>query len=216
MAEKVETALARLIRILPLEEKQESCGAEIKKLHQQVLRSFVKRGRILSKQEMAELISDVEHAVTILKNSDMVVFSETGEPVGAYPFTMEEREHKVLVNGHEVHAMCALDALAVSPMFGMKTQISSKCRITGSPVVIHQSGKTIDNPEVAGEYRFGIIWGAASSGACCADSLCMEMMFLKDKAIADKWLFEDPANREVFTLDEAVDFGAQFFTPLMS
>ena len=98
---------------------------------------------------MAELISNVEHAETILKNSDMVVFSETGEPVGAYPFTLEAREHKVLVNGHEVHAMCALDALAVSPMFGMKTQISSKCRIAGSSVVIHQSGKTIDNPEVA-------------------------------------------------------------------
>ncbi len=216
MAEKVETALARLISILPLEEKQESCGAEIKNLHQQVLRSFVERGRILSKQEMAKHISDVEHAVTILKSSDMVVFSETGEPVGAYPFTMEEREHKVRVNGHEVHAMCALDALAVSPMFGMKTQISSKCRVTGSPVVIHQSGKTIDNPEVADDVRFGIIWGAASACASCANSLCMEMMFLKDKMIADTWLSEDPANREVFTLNEAVDFGAQFFTPLMS
>ena len=48
MSEKVKTALARLISILPLEEKQESCGAEIKILHQQVLRSFVEWGRILS------------------------------------------------------------------------------------------------------------------------------------------------------------------------
>ncbi len=216
MAEKVETALARLSSILPLEEKQASCGAEIKNLHQQVHRSFVERGRILSKQEMAQLVGDVEHAVTILKNSDMVVFSVTGEPVGAYPFTMEEREHKVRVNGHEVHAMCALDALAVSPMFGMKTQISSKCRVTGSPVVIHQSGKAIDNPEVAGDVRFGIIWGAASASASCANSLCMEMMFLQDQMIADTWLSEDPANREVFSLNEAIDFGAQFFTPLMS
>lgn len=216
MTEKVKKALTRLISILPLKEKQESCGTEIKNLHQQVLRSFVERGRILSKQEMAKHVNDVEHAVAIMKNSDMIVFSETGEPVGAYPFTMEEREHEVLVNGHEVHAMCALDALSVSPMFGMKTQVSSKCRITGSPVVIHQSGKTIDNPEVVDDIRFGIIWGAASACSCCANSLCMEMMFLKNKMIADAWLTEDPANREVFSLDEAVEFGAQFFTPLMS
>jgi len=31
----------------------------------------------------------------MLKEKDMVVFSEAGNPVGAYPFTMEKREHVV-------------------------------------------------------------------------------------------------------------------------
>lgn len=216
MSEKIETALNRLIGVLPLKEKQESCGAEIKQLHKKVLRSFVEKGRILTKKEMAEQVRNIEEAVKVLKLNDMVVFSEAGDPVGAYPFTMEAREHKVRVNGHEVHAMCALDALAVSPMFGMRTQISSVCRVTGHPVFIEQSGKTIANPKEAGDLRFGIVWGAMNACSCCANSLCMEMIFLKDGKIAEKWLAEDPNNREIFTLQEAVEFGAQFFVPLMS
>ena len=47
----------------------------------------------------------------------MVVTSEDKELVGTYPFTMEDREYKVAINGNEVNAMCAIDALAVSLMF---------------------------------------------------------------------------------------------------
>lgn len=216
MTAKLEKALNRLQGILPLKERQEDCSRQVKELHQQVLRSFVTRGRILTREEMAQHVSNLEDAVNVLKSHDMVVFSGDGEPVGAYPFTMEEREHKVQVNGHQVYAMCALDALAVSPMFGMKTQITSRCRITGDPVSIQQSGETIENPDEAGDIHFGIIWGAENADSCCADSLCMEMMFLRDSETARQWLAADSVNREVFTLQEAVEFGARFFVPLMS
>jgi alkylmercury lyase len=216
MTVKVDKAIDRLAGILPLMQRQQACDTQIKSLHRQILRSFVTRGRILTREEMAEHVSDLETAVTVLKDSDLVVFSETGDPVGAYPFTMEEREHKVRVNGHRVQAMCALDALAISPMFGMKTHIISTCRVTGEPVSIEQSGTVIENREAAANIHFGIIWGAASGDACCADSLCMEMMYLRDGEIARQWLAEDPDNRESFTLQEAVDFGARFFVPLMS
>lgn len=165
---------------------------------------------------MAQHVSDLEEAVDALKSRDMVVFAEDGEPVGAYPFTMDAREHKVKVNGHQVHAMCALDALAVSPMFGVKTQITSRCRVTGDTVRLQQSGKTIENLDEAADTRFGIIWGAANADVCCADSLCTEMMFLRDSEIARRWLADDPDNREVFSLQEAVEFGSRFFVPLVS
>ena len=216
MTAKLDKALNRLKSILPLKERQEKCSAPIKELHQNILRSFVTKGRILSREEIAQQIDNLEEVINVLKSRDMVVFSENGEPVGAYPLTMEAREHEVRVNGHQVFAMCALDALAISPMFGMNTQINSICRITGNPITIEQSGKTIKNQDEAGDIHFGIIWGAASDGACCADSLCMEMMFLLDRKIAQQWLEEDPNNREIFTLQEAVEFGAEFFVPLMS
>ena len=216
MATKVDKALDRLINVLPLKEKQGKCGVEIKNLHQQVLRSFVENGRILTRQEMAGMVNDLDHAIHVLKDNDMVVFTCDGDPVGAYPFTMEQREHKVQINGHEVHAMCALDALAVSPMFGLPTRIVSRCRATGEAVVVEQAGETVKNKNEAGDLCFGIVWGAASSCSCCADSLCMEMMFLKDGKVAAQWLSKDPDNREIFTLDEAVEFSARFFKPLMS
>jgi len=165
---------------------------------------------------MAQHVSNLEDAVTVLRDSDMVIFSADGDPLGAYPFTMEAREHKVRLNGHQVYAMCALDALAISPMFGMNTQINSRCSITGDPVNIRQSGKTIENPDEAGDLHLGIAWGAADADSSCADSLCMEMIFLRDSDVARQWLGEDAGDREIFTLPEAVEFACRFFVPLMS
>lgn len=216
MTAKIEKALNRLTSLLPLQARQQDCSNEIKTLHQQTIGSFVRQGRILSREQMAEHVGDLNEAIKVLKGNDLVVFSEDGEPVGAYPFTMEAREHKVHINGHQVHAMCALDALAVSPMFGMETQVSSICRVSGDPVTIEQSGQTIKNQDEASDIHFGIIWGAADAGIVCADSLCMEMMFLRDGDVARHWLAGDPGNREIFTLQEAVEFGARFFVPLMS
>ena len=215
MDTRVDQALARLNTILPLKSRQQECSAEVKALHQNILRSFVDRGRILDREEMAQQVGKLDEAINALQSRDLVVFSADGEPVGAYPFTMETREHRVEVNGHRVHAMCALDALAISPMFGMDTRISSQCRVSGDALHITQSGQTIENPGEAGDIHFGIIWAAANSDSCCADSLCMEMMFLKDTDTARDWLAASPANREIFTLEQAVGFAARFFVPLM-
>jgi mercuric reductase len=216
MITKLEKALARLRRILPLKQRQAECGEEVRALHQEILRSFVTRGRILTREEMALRVSNPGVAVNVLSTTGMVLFSGTGDPVGAYPFTTEAREHKVLVNGYQVHAMCSLDALAVSPMFGMKTKIDSRCRVTGEPVHILQSGMTIENPDEVGDLHVGIGWGAADADTSCADSLCMEMIFLKDGKIARQWLADDAENREIFALPMAVEFAGRFFVPLMS
>ncbi len=215
MNQQTEQALNQLNTVLPLKARQESCRPEIKALHQAILQSFVTNGRILTRAEMAQQVSNLDEAITVLQSNDMVVFAEDGEPVGAYPFTMEKREHQILVNGHQVHAMCALDALAISPMFGMDTIITSQCRVTSDPVTIQQSGQTIKNMDTAGNVYFGIVWGAADGSSCCADSLCMEMIFLRDGDVAQDWLAEDAENREIFTLQESVEFAERFFVPLL-
>jgi len=216
MNEKLDNALKRLNTILPLKQNQDKCAPEIKELHQQILRSFATRGRILTKEEMARWVSDISEAINVLSKHDMVTFSESGEPLGAYPFTMMEREHKVRVNGHQIHAMCALDALAIGPMFEETTQITSQCRLTGDPVKIQMSGETILNLAEVRDIHVGIAWGAADAASCCADSLCLEMIFLRDAETAQKWLSDDSGGREIFTLQEAVQFASRFFVPLLA
>lgn len=215
MNEKLEQALERLNSILPLKQSQDECTPEIKELHQQMLRSFVAQGRILTKAEMAQWVGDVPEAIHVLSQHDMVTFSESGEPVGAYPFTMLAREHQVRVNGYQLHAMCALDALAVGPMFEATTEITSQCRVSGDPVTIRMSGETILNRAEAGDVHVGIAWGAADATSCCADSLCLEMIFLRDSETARTWLDVDADGREIFTLPEAVQFASRFFVPLL-
>lgn len=61
MTAKVKKTLNHLTSVLPLKEKQESCGAQIK--HQQAFRSFVEKGRILTKEEMAPYVDNLKEAV---------------------------------------------------------------------------------------------------------------------------------------------------------
>lgn len=206
-------AVERLNQILPLAQNLRSLDVSMLNLHKAILNSYVSLGRSLTRDEMAQQTDDVNTAIATFKQNDLVVFNKNNEPVGAYPFTMEEREHRVTINGHTVHCMCALDALAVSPMFDLATQIHSRCHVTFETVFIQQYGTTV-NKEAQSIY-FGINWSAASADSCCADSLCTEMVFLKDKAVAENWFNESPEHRGIFTLDEAIDFASRFFLPII-
>lgn len=216
MSSKIDNALRRLTCILPLKDRQDACGEQVRDLHRQILRSFVETGRIPTREEMRRCVDDVDDALSVLRRSGMVTFSEHGEPTGAYPFTTQAREHVVQANGHQVHAMCALDALAISPMFGIGTQISSRCRVTGYPVTISQSGTTIENSDEAGDIHIGIAWAATDATVSCADSLCTEMVFLRDATVARRWLGDLPRDKEIFTLPEAVEFAYRLFVPLVN
>ncbi|MEZ4679131.1 MAG: organomercurial lyase [Caldilineaceae bacterium] len=213
---KLQNALNRLNCILPLQESQSKCNAQVKMLHQQLLHSFVQHGRILSNAESAVFVDDVAEAFNVLHKYDLITLSHDGEPVGIYPFTMHGRGHTVHVNGHRVQAMCALDALAIGPMFQESTQISSQCRVTAAPIAIEMTGQTIQNLAEVGNIHIGIGWTAANASSCCADSLCMEMIFLRDNRTAEQWLTDQSEGREIFTLQEAVQLASMFFLPLLS
>lgn len=220
MSAKIQAAVERLNDILPLHPRQKTLSPELTRLYLAVLESFVTQGRSLTKSEMAAQVEDIDAAIDILRQNDMVVFDQQDNPVGAYPFTMESRKHKIEINGHTVHAMCALDALSISPMFNIQTRIESSCEASGHTVTIEQSGHTVLNPDECHAVHFGINWNSAASGgcttSCCADSLCTEMIFLIDQATATNWLNEDPENREIFNLEDAISFGAGFFVPLVN
>lgn len=212
----LDVALTRLRRILPLAERRARCGEPARRLHHDILHGFAERGRVPTRREMAALVDDPAAALAELSAAELVLLDGEGQPRGAYPFIAEPREHRLRVNGHRVHAMCALDALAVAPMFEVPVDIASRCRITGDPVAIRQSGMRVENLPEAGGIRLGIDWGAADSGACCADSLCLQMLFLRDDEIARQWAADAPQTREVFTLLDAVELASRFFVPLVS
>ena len=215
MNTKVSNAIKRLNDILPLAKRQQGLSKELADVYQKILYSYVDRGKTLKRNEIAQQVNDLEESVRILRENDMVVFDSNGEPVGTYPFTMEQREHKVSVNGHQVHCMCALDALAVSPMFGLETTINSRCHVTAEPVSIHQHNHEIIDADNNRDVFFGISWNSAANN-CCATSLCTEMIYLKGEQVADQWLAEDKDNRELFDLPDAIDFAAGFFVPLIT
>jgi len=212
---KIDNAVARLNKVLPLKQSQLSLTPSMNQLYHDVLFSYVDIGRSLNRNEMASRVENINEVIDVFKEKDLIVFDDAGEPVGAYPFTMETREHKLSVNGHQLHCMCALDSLAVSPMFNKSVEIISKCHVSGQAVYVKQSAFEILNADDVADLFFGINWGTASNTCCCANSLCAEMIFLKGHKAMSDWMNEDLENREVFELQEAIEFAARFFMPIL-
>jgi mercuric reductase len=212
MNERGSAALKRLDTILPLLSGLRALDDEDAGLYCKLLDGYLQRGRTLTRDEVAGIVADAERSLDNLVDSKLIVLDPDGNPAGAYPFTSQEREHVVHIGGVTAHCMCALDALAVSPMFDGPAAIDSVCRVTGERIHIEQQGTAFSGGTL--DAWFGIDWGAAADDTVCAESLCLEMMFLASGEIAKRWLDESPGSREIFDLQSAVEFAAAFFVPL--
>jgi hypothetical protein len=109
--------------------------------------------------------------------------------------------------------LIALDALSVGPMFNAEVEINSRCHITGTAITIHMQGGTLQEVRPSPDVRVGVRW--QNPTACAAHSMCLEMVFLKDQPTALEWQAGDTGNVSLFSLEDAVAFGAGFFTPLL-
>jgi mercuric reductase len=223
--------LNHLQSLLPLPRRHRALPAALREIHRSILRSLVDTGKPPRQAQIAARLGSKAaalHALGTMKSGDLLVLSApaklndrtketladgTAEIVGAYPMTTAATPHKVISNGQAVHAMCAVDALAISPMFGRETRIESKCYVTGTPIRIRQNGAEILEAEPSPEIRVGIRWQDLKS--CAAETICTEMVFLKDAQIAETWRKTDPASIDILTLGEAVELGTAFFVPLM-
>lgn len=207
MDPQTAAALDHLNALLPLAERQASLTPDGRALHQLILRAFAEHGRPPRRADLA----DPADALTRLSAADLVVLDPAGEIVGAYPFTLEATPHVVALGAHAVHAMCAVDALAIAVLVDGPAEITSQCAATGAAVRVSQRGRTIMAAQPAG-LRVGIHW--QTPGGCAAHSLCREMPFLREAAAAEAWRAQAPAERETFSLSQALDLAAAFFLPL--
>ncbi len=213
--DRVQAGLDRLNKLLPLAENQSRCSRQSISLHQFLLEHFVMQGGLPADDEMERRFPRWQASLDELSEALLLDRSAAGELRGFYPFTRETREHRVLVNGLQLHCMCALDALAVSPMFNLACQINSVCRLSDQVIEITQDvgGRVINrSPE---EIHVAIAWAAADSTVSCAQSLCLEMFFIAGCENAITWRAEAPQDRDTYQLNEAVEFASRFFKPLL-
>lgn len=212
----IDDALERLNTLLPLKARQDRLTAPLHGLHRNILYGFAERGAPLSRQDVAALVGpeQLDEALQRLDDDDLIVLSGDRQTiVGAYPFSAQERHHRVTVNDRTVHAMCALDALSVAPMFDTATRISSSCHVSAAPIDIAMQGDSLLS---ASPQRplVGVRWQDTSG--CAAQSLCLEMVFLRDRATAAAWHPGHDNETSLFELPEAIKFGAAFFRPLLA
>jgi len=212
----ISDSVDHLNSLLPLKERQDALDPVLKDLHREILRSFSANGKPPSRAQLEEQLGSehVDDMLQKLAGDDLIVLSDDKQEVtGAYPFTVEERVHNVNVNGQEMYAMCALDAISIAPMCNASTRILSCCHMTKTPIEIQMNGHKVLKA-IPADVHVGIRWQGTSG--CAAKNLCMEMVYLKDAATAETWKQGDSHNISIYSLDDAVEFGAAFFNPLLA
>ena len=212
----VTAALARLQRLLPLADRLREQAPAARRVHRLILCSFARDGR---PPEVSSLIaqmgpSEWNNARAGLANADLIVLGPEDEVQGAYPFTVVQTDHLLQLNGAQVYAMCALDALAVAPMFDCPVSIDSQCAMTRTPIAVSQRGGTLVSAQPERDIRVGIGWREPEG--CAATSLCREMVFLRDWDTAQAWRTVQPDARSLYDLDQAIALGTRFFLPLLT
>ena len=206
---------ARLTAIIPLAARQAALPPAWPAAHRAILAGYAADGRPPRRADLSAMpgIDDADALLARLDGDDMVVLDATGEITGAYPFTSETTPHTAIVGGASVHAMCAVDALAIAPMLGTATRIDSRCALSGTPVRVVMDGPAVTEC-IPGRPLVGIHWAPASGHT--AHSLCRQMLFLADEATAHQWQADAPDARRLYTLRQAIDLGAAFFVPLLA
>jgi alkylmercury lyase len=178
-----------------------------------ILRRFAAVGRpsrAETRVAAGRLGVDVEDALAVLAREDLVPLGRDGEITVAYPFSGRPTAHHVhFRSGHEIDAMCAIDALGITPMFGEPIQIASRDPLTREQVRVQlmPDGAAAWQPESA-----VVIAGAIDR---CGESFrgcCPALNFFASPDNAERWLAEHGEVRgDVISMPDAIAAGRAVF-----
>jgi hypothetical protein len=182
-------------------------------LYSWILRRFGTEGRPSS----AELRAAAEHlgleaegALETFAREDLVHRGADGEIGVAYPFSGRPTAHRVrLPGGHEVDAMCAIDALGITPMLGQATEIRSRDPGTGDEI---RARVVPDEPVEWSPESAVVVAGATRSEGDARRGCCPVLNFFASRGNAERWLADHPEVRgSVISMREAAAAGRAVF-----
>jgi hypothetical protein len=146
-------------------------------LYQWVLRRFAEHGKPSGHElrvKATELGLERERTLEALAREDLLHTNTEGEIVVAYPFSGRPTRHHVLLeSGQEVDAMCAIDAVGVAAMLGMRVRVRSSDPTTEDEITVsvdpsgHASWQPLEAVVVAGA---GATARATRAAALCSTS----------------------------------------------
>ncbi|MGT2467843.1 alkylmercury lyase family protein (plasmid) [Mesorhizobium atlanticum] len=179
-----------------------------------LLRLYAEQGRAPEPGALAERAALSETAIRPLleelRRRDLVVL-DGDKIVGAYPFSDRDTDHRVMLDGRTLNAMCAVDALGVGAMTDRDTVITSRCRHCGAPIRIATRNQ--------GRAWTAVMWQSVRyEGACAANSLCATTAFFCSDDHLSAWRRERSADEPGFRLsiEEGLEAGRALFGPSLT
>jgi len=151
----------------------------------------------------------------VLARDDLVHTDADGRPVVAYPFSANDRGHRVLIDGaRTVQAMCAIDALGIAPMLTQPVEIRSRDPLSDGEICVRLHP---DEP-VSWEPDDAVV--LAGSAPCVGPSFrgcCDVLNFFETRDNATRYLHEHPELTGMpVTIQEAAEAGRLVFADLLN
>ena len=188
-------------------------GDSERELYFWILRRFASHGPPTSAVVAAaaeRLGLDVHEASATLAREDLVHLDKNGGVAVAYPFSGRPTAHEVrFENGGQVHAMCAIDALGIAPMFDQPIEISSRDPLSGDDVraQLTAGGEGTWQPESA-----VVVAGAIDRSGDSFRGCCPVLNFFASSDNGERWLERHPSVRgQVVSMPEAIAAGRVVF-----
>jgi hypothetical protein len=190
------------------------------KVRQVLLRHYLATGRAPSGDQLGRASglpkANVEAVLTILRDRDLVALDrDNSRIVGAYPFTDGTTEHRVVIDGREISAMCAIDALGAGAMARRDSVIVSQCRQCQMSLrIATRAGGTMLRESQPAD---PIVWiGRHYRDGCAANSLCTAICFFCSDGHLEAWRATS-AHLEGFSLSlaEGLEVGRALFEPAL-
>lgn len=97
-----------------------------------------------------------------------------------YPFALEPSGIKVMVNGQQRFAMCAIDALGIEPMLSIPVEISATCPETGEPLALSVDESVTTTPP-------GVVVVRRRQAGSAHLSRCAATRFFASGHAAERW-----------------------------
>ncbi len=176
--------------------------------HSPTLEDIQRKFALSSIKEADSLVAELERRGSVHRNPGDRAITH------AYPFSNEPTPHTVqLVDGPQVYAMCAVDALGIPFMLKKDAEIRSACVQCGGKVQIQVKSEQItqQSPESI------VVWFPTVKEQCvAATDLCPDVNFFCSPEHLKQWNTEHPGQSgEMLTLAQALEGGRRTFEPLL-
>ncbi|MBU2720833.1 hypothetical protein HF563_16010 [Acidithiobacillus ferridurans] len=196
----METAIDRLCERFPLERRVMALPMGAIKAY----RSLIDHWCDARSPTATKALSRVDREALLAIDA---VIDQSGQ-LGCYPFSALPTGIQVHLGESVVHAMCAIDALAVSRVSGQSCRIAASCALCGKRLTFgtQANGGLCEEAE----HEAAILWadevrGHHGTNACC-DTLCPGIRFIC-RSCAEA----EGEREEVYTLAQAAVVANAFF-----
>lgn len=186
--------LAALRGDFPLEQRLRSATPALRRAYGQMLSQWLQAAPPSTSLYDRQLLDGLQALDAIVP--------ETGH-IGCYPFAAHDTGTRVELPAGRVHAMCAIDALAMARLAESVTVIESGCLHCHAPIAIRmEANGGLDHDQAD---RATVAWMTAdTTQGACSIRLCRNIRFLCNHCTP-------PAGSRHYTLPQAAAIGNAFF-----